>query len=575
MQFSEFHFSENVIKGIEKAGFQECMPVQEQVFFTALKNKRDVAVQSQTGSGKTAAFLLTIFELFEREPEAHHQALIIAPTRELAVQIEQEAQLLGSGLEYKIGCFYGGTGYGKQEQMLRDGPDIIIGTPGRLLDFASSGKMSLKEVDMIIIDEADRLFDMGFFPDLKKILRKTSKPEERQTMLFSATLSSRVSQLAWEFMNNAEEIVINPDDLTVQEIKQQLYHVPSEEKLSLLLGILKRDTPQSSIIFTNTKDMAVKVAKRLSANGYQAEYLMGDLPQKKRLQIIKKIKEGKLEILVATDVAARGLHIDDLEMVINYDVPEDPENYVHRIGRTARAGKSGKAVTLACERFVYGLEPIQELIDMKIPVEWADEELLSQEDKSAGMRIESFRNQRKSSSRQKRSEGGSRRSSSSRNSNSNGPGRSAAPRKEMQEQKGSNRSEKNGKKRDSAESRRAAQSKGSERRGQAVKGKGPKKGLGPKTDKAPISGGSKPSKHDDIDTRLEYYRRKYGEDFQLTDSSAETNKKSSQRSAGRTAQKPAQKKSAASKHSEPQQSASRTEKKSPLIKALGKLFRRD
>ncbi len=387
MKFTEFNFSSSVLSGIAKAGFEECMPVQEQVFKIALDQQKDVTVQSQTGTGKTAAFLLTIFESFLRNADTKHRALIIAPTRELAVQIEDEAKLLGKDLDFKTGCFYGGAGYSSQERALREGVDIAIGTPGRLIDFINSGKLSLLDVDTLVIDEADRLFDMGFYPDLKKILKKMVKPEKRQTMLFSATMSLRVDQLAWEFLHEPENIEIDSESVTVDEIEQELYHVASHEKFNLLLGLLDRYKPANSIIFTNTKDMTVRLSKRLQVNGYHAEYIMGDLPQKQRLKIIESIKKGELEILVATDVAARGLHINDLDMVINYDIPEDAENYVHRIGRTARAGKSGKAVTLACEKFVFGLEAVEDFISMKIPVEWAGEELLKFEDKSSSMRI--------------------------------------------------------------------------------------------------------------------------------------------------------------------------------------------
>lgn len=523
MKFKEFNFSQKVLDGIKKAGFMECMTVQEKVFDLALVEKRDVMVQSQTGSGKTAAFLLTIFELFQREKEKNHKALIIAPTRELAVQIEQESRLFGSALDYKIGCFYGGAGYGQQEKMLAEGPDIIIGTPGRLLDFASKGTLALKDVDMLIIDEADRMFDMGFLPDLKKILRKTSKRENRQTMLFSATLSTRVSRLAWEYMNNAEEIVINPENLTVQEINQVIYHVTSNEKMALLLGILRREKPGSALIFTNTKNMAVTVTERLSANGFQAEYIMGDLPQKKRLRTIDKIKEGRLDILVATDVAARGLHIDDLEMVINYDVPEDPENYVHRIGRTARAGKSGKAVTLACERFVYGLEPIEELIEMKIPVERPGNELFDQEDKSSHMRFGPSRNDRSRndrsrpgrssrSDRSNRSSRPDRSSRSDRSSQSDRQGRSRGGKEQQSQTPRENTSPKDTSRKETPRAETAKDA--------ATKAKAPRElHKGEKNSPAPVSvpDTKKPGREADLKDRLAYYREKYGEDFQLTD----------------------------------------------------------
>ena len=383
MKFEEFNLNTGLLKGIEKAGFPECLDVQNQTFEHSLK-PRDVYVQSQTGTGKTAAFLITIFELFLRRQFETTKALIIVPTRELAVQIEREARILGAFLSFRIGSFYGGVGYAEQTTMLKNGIDIIIGTPGRLIDLNRSHNLKFNDLSVLVIDEADRLFDMGFLPDLRKMLKKMPDRANRMTMLFSATLNTRVWQVAWEHMNDPAKIIINPKKMTVDEITQELYHVSKSEKLRLLLGLLARERPESSLIFSNTKIGAMEVSQRLSHNGYPCEFIIGDLPQRKRSRVIDGLKSGAIRCLVATDVAARGLHVNDLDLVVNYDIPEDPELYVHRIGRTARAGKSGKAISLACERFVYGLEAIEELIKMKIPVLWPDETLF-EEDKSAGI----------------------------------------------------------------------------------------------------------------------------------------------------------------------------------------------
>ncbi|MDA3811941.1 MAG: DEAD/DEAH box helicase, partial [Spirochaetaceae bacterium] len=386
MKFTEFDFNEKLAKGIEGAGFTECTPVQEETF-KFLFEGRDIYAQSQTGTGKTGAFLISAFHLMaEHEDFIGKKTLVIAPTRELAVQIETEAELLGSGLGFNIGSFYGGVGYNTQEQKLKDGCDLIIGTPGRLIDFGKSGKIDYSQFGICIIDEADRLFDMGFLPDLRQILKKMPPREQRRTMLFSATLSSKVGNLAWEHLINPGEIVIEPENITVDAITQELYHVGTDEKMRLLLGIFKKENPKTALVFTNTKHTAYEVAKRLEYNGYAAQCLMGDLPQKKRLRIVDDAKAGKVEFLVATDVAARGLHIDDLEMVVNYDIPGDCENYVHRIGRTARAGKSGRAISLACEKYVYGLPAVEKYIELKIPVAWATDDLFVV-DKSEGMRF--------------------------------------------------------------------------------------------------------------------------------------------------------------------------------------------
>ena len=389
MKFNEFDLHDDLLKGIEKTGFHECMKVQEATLKHTL-GKKDVYVQSQTGSGKTAAFLITIFELFKRGEFARNRALIIVPTRELAVQIEREAKDIGSFLPFRIGSVYGGVGYAEQLEMLKEKYEVLIGTPGRLIDLAQSKKLNLRDTSILVIDEADRLFDMGFLPDIRKMLRSMPDSSERMTMLFSATLNTRVWQVSWEYMNDPVEIVMNPEQLTVDEITQELYHVSRDEKVSLLLGILKKEKPSNALIFTNTKSGAYDLAQRLSHNGYPCRFIIGDLPQKKRIRVIDQLKAGELKFLVATDVAARGLHVDDLALVVNYDIPEDPENYVHRIGRTARAGNTGKAISLACERFVYGLEAIEKLINTKIPVMRFENDLLL-EDSSAGVTFNRFR----------------------------------------------------------------------------------------------------------------------------------------------------------------------------------------
>ncbi len=372
MKFTEFDLNDELLKGINSTGFSDLMPVQEKVFFETLKGQ-DIVVQSQTGTGKTAAFLISIFHNLLKSPG--EKALVITPTRELAVQIEEEAKLLGRFLPFKAVSFFGGVGYHRQEKQINEGVDIIVGTPGRLLDLNMSGKLNLHDITMLVIDEADRLFDMGFYPDLKRILRRIPKFSQRKTMLFSATLPVRIRNLAWEFMNSPVEIIIEPNRVTVDEISQELYHVATDEKFSLLLGIIKSKNPKSALIFTNTKIAAVEIAQRLKFNGIKSYYIMGDLPQSKRLQVIAKAKSGQIPVLVATDVAARGLHIEDLEMVVNYDMPEDCENYVHRIGRTARAGKSGKAISLACEKFIYSLPAIESFLGQKIPVMSAEDSL--------------------------------------------------------------------------------------------------------------------------------------------------------------------------------------------------------
>ena len=386
MEFSELNLHPDLQRGLNEAGYITCMPVQEQVLAHAFGGQ-DLYVQSQTGTGKTAAFLVVIFQRLLTEDMLHgKKAIIMVPTRELAVQVEEEARLIGKYLSFSIGSFYGGVGYTQQMAMLRDNVKILVGTPGRVLDLNQSGRMNLMDIAFLILDEADRMFDMGFYPDLRKLIKAVPPADRRQTMLFSATLNAWVKNLAWEYTRNPFEIAIEPETVTVDEVKQVLYHVSSGDKMKLLLGILKREDPESVLIFCNTKRYAEIVAKRLRINGYECEFIMGDLPQPKRLKIIDDIKAGKLRILVATDVAARGLDIESLALVVNYDLPNESENYVHRIGRTARMGKTGLAISFASEQDVYELPGIERYIGKKLPSETAVAELFDT-DKSDGKRI--------------------------------------------------------------------------------------------------------------------------------------------------------------------------------------------
>jgi len=387
MNFNELKLESRLLRGIVDRGYTEMTAVQEKTLAVTLRGQ-DVAVQSQTGTGKTAAFLITLFErLLKRNTSKRNKALIIVPTRELAVQIEKEARLLNRYLGFAIDTFYGGVGYNAQLASLKKGIDIIVGTPGRLLDLSQKGHLKLKDAAILVIDEADRLFDMGFLPDIINIIRRLPPRMARQNMLFSATLNRMSRKIAAEHMNRPVSITVTPEQLTVDTIFQELYHVKSHIKLNLMLGILKTQVPQNVLIFTNMRHTAFRLAKKLQVNGFRSQHLTGDLPQNQRLRIMDDFKAGKFAFLVATDVAARGLHIDDLDMVINYDLPQDCENYVHRIGRTARAGNSGKAISLASEGTADHLEAIESYIGMKIPVQTADFDLFAT-DESEGFRLQ-------------------------------------------------------------------------------------------------------------------------------------------------------------------------------------------
>jgi ATP-dependent RNA helicase RhlB len=378
--FTSFHLPERVMGGIRAAGFTNCTPIQEKVLPLALAG-RDVAGQAQTGTGKTAAFLITTFtRLLARERPgrpAAPRALVIAPTRELVVQIASDARLLGQETPFTIHAVYGGIDYRKQRQDVEAGVDVLIGTPGRLIDYFKQRVFDLRSVEVLVIDEADRMFDMGFIRDLRYILRQLPPFDRRQSMLFSATLSYEVMELAYVFMNDAVRVSITPEQVTAENVEHLVYHVAKNEKLPLLIGLLRAaGADQRVLVFVNMRRSAERLVRWLEANGFAAAAITGDVDQRRRLRILSDFKEGRLPILVATDVASRGLHIEGVTHVVNYDLPLDAEDYVHRIGRTARAGASGKALSLACEEYVEGLDAIERYIGFKLPFEIADETML-------------------------------------------------------------------------------------------------------------------------------------------------------------------------------------------------------
>ncbi len=369
-----YPFPESLREGVRSLGFHFATPIQEKVLPLALAG-RDVAGQAQTGTGKTAAFLLAGMTHLLNRPVAKRlgpRLLAVAPTRELAVQIRDDAERLGAVTGLSILAVFGGVDYRKQREALKAAPDILIGTPGRLLDYEHQGATTYRHVEVLVIDEADRMFDMGFIRDLRKIFRRCPPYNKRQTMLFSATLSPRVMELAYEHMNDAVRVEIEPERVTAQGIREALYHVASWEKLPLLLGLLERDRWERTLIFVNRKTTAAELVTALNANGHPVAVLAGNVRQEKRLRILTEFKEGKWPVLIATDVASRGLHIDAVTHVINYDLPQDPEDYVHRVGRTARAGAEGDAISFADEEYVFSLDSIEKLIGRKIPAEIAD-----------------------------------------------------------------------------------------------------------------------------------------------------------------------------------------------------------
>lgn len=377
-EFKQFALDERLLTVLDDIGFKQCTPIQGECLPLILDG-HDIAGQAQTGTGKTAAFLLATFHFLLRKqaaPNSNLRALIVAPTRELAIQIHKDAVTFNQHCGLRLGLVYGGIDYEKQRTSLADGVDILIGTPGRLIDYFKQGVFRLKDVEIVVLDEADRMFDLGFISDIRYILRRMPKPEKRLNMLFSATLSHRVMELAYEHMNSPTLVKINPEQITADKVTQVLYHVANDEKIPLLLGLLKQMDPHRTIVFVNTKRAAEKVWSYLEGNGIHSAILSGDVPQKKRQRLFNEFSNGELAALVATDLAARGLHIPEVSHVFNFDLPQNSEDYVHRIGRTARAGASGDAVSFGCEDYIYSLMDIEAYLGYSIPTEQITEDML-------------------------------------------------------------------------------------------------------------------------------------------------------------------------------------------------------
>jgi len=385
--FAELKLPSQLIAATDELGFTHCTEIQG-LTLPAIAAGNDIAAQAQTGTGKTAAFLLGSFaRLLEKEPEERRndqpRMLVIAPTRELAIQIAKDAESLARHTSLKTAVVYGGIDYEKQRKQLAEGVDVLIGTPGRLIDYFKQKVFNLKKLEIAVLDEADRMFDLGFIADIRFLLRRMPPPGERLSMLFSATLSHRVMELAYEHMNNPEQLKTETTGVTADGVEQSLYQPATDEKIPLLLGLLKSLEPPRSIIFVNTKRAAERVESYLVGNDIRCGTLSGDVRQNKRQRILKDFTAGELPVLIATDVAARGLHIDDVTHVFNYDLPQQAEDYVHRIGRTARAGTEGVAVSFACENYSFSLPEIQEYIGQSIPLAMITDELLVEPKKPA------------------------------------------------------------------------------------------------------------------------------------------------------------------------------------------------
>jgi len=380
-KFDQFNLQPELLNGLTKAGLHYCTQIQAETLPLLLAGV-DVAGQAHTGTGKTAAFLLAIFQrlLTNNSPNSRTngpiRAVVLAPTRELAIQIHNDAEILGSFTGLRLGLVYGGTAYQQQREDLANGVDILIGTPGRLIDYFKQKIFDLKSVEVLVLDEADRMFDLGFIKDIRYILRRMPPPTERLNMLFSATLSYRIKELAYEYMNDPRTVAITSSTLVADRLIEEIYYPSNNEKLSLLLGVMKQTRGKRILIFANTRNTCDQLGRQLNHHNYSAGVLSGQVPQPKRETLLKQFKNGEKQILVATDVAARGLHIPQVSHVFNYDLPQNPEDYVHRIGRTARAGESGHAISFACEKHALSLEDIESFIGHRIEKMVISEELL-------------------------------------------------------------------------------------------------------------------------------------------------------------------------------------------------------
>jgi ATP-dependent RNA helicase RhlB len=379
--FRALNLPEVLLRATDELGFETCTEIQA-LTLPVIERGQDVAAQAQTGTGKTAAFILGGFaRLLARESDAGNtnqpRMLVIAPTRELAIQIKKDADTLGAHSGLTSVVVYGGIDYDKQRRDLAKGTDVLIGTPGRLIDYFKQKIFDLKKLEIVVLDEADRMFDLGFIADIRYLLRRMPAPEKRLSMLFSATLSHRVMELAYEHMDNPEAVKTKSTGVTAKGVRQILYQPGTDEKVPLLLGLLDQLKPPRSIIFVNTKRAAETIESYLLGNDISCGTLSGDVRQSKRQRILADFTAGNLPVLIATDVAARGLHIDDVSHVFNYDLPQQAEDYVHRIGRTARAGSDGIAVSFACENYSFSLPDIQDYIGQSIPLEMITDELLA------------------------------------------------------------------------------------------------------------------------------------------------------------------------------------------------------
>ena len=383
MRFHDFDLPAPLMHAIFDLGFEYCTPIQKEILPSTLSG-RDATGRAQTGTGKTAAFLITLIDRFIKNPIQEKRkpgtprSLIIAPTRELVLQISEEARQLSKYCGLNIVSVFGGMDYDKQRKLLHSAPvDIIVATPGRLLDFQRHRDLYLKKIEVLIIDEADRMLDMGFIPDVRKIIYSTPAKDRRQTLLFSATLTEAIIRLATQWTRKPVTVEIEPEQVAVDTVEQIVYIVTTDKKFILLLNIIDRQDLHRVLVFCNRRDEVRKQAEMLTRYGINCAVLSGEVPQRKRIRRLNDFKNGKIRVLVATDVAGRGIHIEGMDHVINFTLPSDPEDYVHRIGRTGRAGKTGTSISFADEESAFNIPAIEEYMGRKLDcIEPEDEWLI-------------------------------------------------------------------------------------------------------------------------------------------------------------------------------------------------------
>lgn len=413
-RFHDLDLPGELMHAIQDLGFEYCSPIQAQALPFTLDGQ-DLVGKAQTGTGKTAAFLVGIIDDFLANPLAQERfagearALILAPTRELVLQIADDAKALCKYTDLQIHTLVGGMDYQKQQDKLSAKlVDILVATPGRLLDFVGNGDVHLDQVEVLVIDEADRMLDMGFIPQVRRIVRATPPKSHRQTLLFSATFTYDVITLADQWTDDAIKVEIEPESVATDTVTQHVYLTSGEEKFPLLFNLLQQDDVESLIVFANRRDECRRLHQKLLDHDIKAGLLSGEINQNKRVRTLDDFKKGALKVLVATDVAGRGIHIDGISHVVNFTLPEEPEDYVHRIGRTGRAGNRGTSVSFACEDDAFRLEPIKKLLASDIKCEQPPESLLAE---IPVVEYKSVNNRSGGNNRRKRSGGGGRRRS--------------------------------------------------------------------------------------------------------------------------------------------------------------------